>query len=1164
MPRSGLRTLYHTHIVLMSEQLPPSRRRVMKGAPTPIRIPSLSRHAPKVQIQRSAGKLSGTTAPQLPPIHTADSPITGDDNVSAISGFTLAGALAANAFSIGAEPVDPRQSRRITRKDSATLPHGYWKHGRRSLGDGEIISPDAGLAPPLPPLRSSSLTLDVTLQSTNARVDGDRSVADVEDRRLGRSQSIPETPPISYTPNTSRLLDEEPHTSHRVSPIAEAATPSLASPMTPEKPKDSSSSSSSNTPSSSSATQPQRTAASDVSHFLSPSSYARGSPYSDASGLDINDVLDDYIAASMLEVKAALEKTSSSPSPSVNSVSTGKRSPDRQLGGQPSAPRQRGNSGLLEIRTGRSRSNSRSKSRPSLASVNSLLLHPTTLLPIGERRGSTFSLSSSTVDEHEPLPGLASSLATSNSEHISQLPSFPESAGLLSASLTPEASSTSPAFPSTPDPLDDLVIEDAAGSDTMRRPSGSLNPITVVRDPRDPLSYDIAVGEGSSSTNTTPSTASGGKQTFPETPSAFSPVFSPQPPLPKSAASVALRTLSVNRATRARGTRLSQKLVPRSASARTRKKSVKSRPASKELPPRPFEPEASSSRSIRASRSETSRSARSNRSRSSSRHTLLQDVDSTAPGSALSPGSSGLTGPSSQRSSPSMRRAIPPPPVHVPPPPPPPTSSKLSPQPPIPETSSSADSSQNSASPPYTSVLPGASTATFGSISNRRMQARPPLPIGPRNRNTSNASALASGLMSGRDRNGSVTSLSRPSLGSFSQEPAPKFQSKPVNYKSYTMEAAKWTFSSEQLQSIVSTAIRQSAEPSAIRLLPPDLLHNEIPAELERLEVLQSELKVKYKLQVRKRNVLLMSVSASVEGQDAGAYTVRSKLDDLRDVTANLDQLAEDLYTARDQAAQLTQLMTVHSASALAMALRKLNTSFLKRSAEAQGLHQQIAALEAERDEAWTQAQQVAQDLDDLNESVNQDVGVSRSTSRRSSRVMASRKSSIRVSKAGLRSSRSYRGSLASQTASRASYISSAGAGTPSFGLEEIPPVPPIPFHRSSIGIVTTGLSSRNSGINSGFSSSSDSRALVQAQMDLYNMLGIDTQEMKEARPRRSSTTAAVSPLAVRPPAVVSSPRPASDVPGHRRAQSVDAMDAFHAFLSDEREAVLATLRMID
>ncbi|KAI0299423.1 hypothetical protein B0F90DRAFT_1631240 [Multifurca ochricompacta] len=370
----------------------------------------------------------------------------------------------------------------------------------------------------------------------------------------------------------------------------------------------------------------------------------------------------------------------------------------------------------------------------------------------------------------------------------------------------------------------------------------------------------------------------------------------------------------------------------------------------------------------------------------------------------------------------------------------------------------------------------------------------------------------------------------------------PKFQTSPTKFKGFTLEAAKWTFSSEELQAIVSKAIKQSGEASSIRLLTPQAAFVEVPEELDRLTALQNELKVQYRLQARKRDALLKATYTYAEAPESSSQAIRSKLQEVSETTANLDRIAEELYHARDQAAQLSRMLTHHSGSALAMALRKLHSSFLKRVAEVQKLQECVSALEAERDDAWTQAQQVARDLDDLNDTLQmQDPSpaVSRQPSCRSSRVMASRKSSIRASKAGLRLSRSQRASIASQVgSSRLSYVSSAG--TPVSFSYPIPPVPPIPRKLSSLGhIITTNTSA--------LSTTSEMRALAQAQAELYGYLGIDDPELKPPPLRRSSIAA--SPSTMSPVARDNALRRMSDIADRRMTRGIGPLERFQVFM---------------
>ena len=128
-----------------------------------------------------------------------------------------------------------------------------------------------------------------------------------------------------------------------------------------------------------------------------------------------------------------------------------------------------------------------------------------------------------------------------------------------------------------------------------------------------------------------------------------------------------------------------------------------------------------------------------------------------------------------------------------------------------------------------------------------------------------------------------------------------------------------------------------------------------------------------------------------------------------------------------------------------------------------------MATLEAERDEAWREAQEVAQEFDDFTDRIMTDPvplssgskdGKDGNLSRRSSRVMVARKNSQRASKAGLRSM--YRRSHRSSTSSNHRYSGAASPGVWSGpgGDEEIPPVPPIPTRRDLFDL---GLGTRSS-----------------------------------------------------------------------------------------------------
>ncbi|THG95771.1 hypothetical protein EW026_g5944 [Hermanssonia centrifuga] len=171
----------------------------------------------------------------------------------------------------------------------------------------------------------------------------------------------------------------------------------------------------------------------------------------------------------------------------------------------------------------------------------------------------------------------------------------------------------------------------------------------------------------------------------------------------------------------------------------------------------------------------------------------------------------------------------------------------------------------------------GTATTTPESTPNKRLQRiRPPPPSGPRKPSNSGSGPFL------RARNGSVSSQA-------------STVTTPIKFRGLTMEAAQWTFTSQQLQTIVSTAIKKSAVASSIRLLPLEMLNESLPAEIQRLEVLSSELRTNYKLGVRKRKMLLNSLSYSTEtGESAASGRL---LEEISELSENMDHFSEELYS---------------------------------------------------------------------------------------------------------------------------------------------------------------------------------------------------------------------------------------------------------------------------
>ncbi|CAG8708939.1 7887_t:CDS:2, partial [Acaulospora colombiana] len=251
-----------------------------------------------------------------------------------------------------------------------------------------------------------------------------------------------------------------------------------------------------------------------------------------------------------------------------------------------------------------------------------------------------------------------------------------------------------------------------------------------------------------------------------------------------------------------------------------------------------------------------------------------------------------------------------------------------------------------------TSMVPNSALSTSVSVKlATRARTRPP--SGPRKPRHSNSTKSKDKIPMIPMIEESVLSTSRSRSVSESQArasispypPTPTFETQLVRFKGLTLDVAKWTFSQEELQEVTRRAICHSSDPMSIRLLPAKILDEDIPAELERLVLQREELKANYKYQYRRRMGVLKSLSAMSEhpeGTMNGSVAARL-VEDLMDIGIKSDQIGEEMYVVSDQIAQLRALQESHSASALAMALRKINSSFIKVQAEVADLKSQVA-----------------------------------------------------------------------------------------------------------------------------------------------------------------------------------------------------------------------------
>ena len=196
------------------------------------------------------------------------------------------------------------------------------------------------------------------------------------------------------------------------------------------------------------------------------------------------------------------------------------------------------------------------------------------------------------------------------------------------------------------------------------------------------------------------------------------------------------------------------------------------------------------------------------------------------------------------------------------------------------------------------------------------------------------------------------------------------FNMDPITFKGLPLEAAQWSFTSDQLREMVSRAIRDSAKEQFIRLLSLNALDAEIPEELARLESLRFTTQAQYRFYFQRRTNLLQSLNAlactTPVSAEYDTSTLGTLIQQLAEVTSSMDRFMETLLTASEHRSQLAQVQEKHLSSALAMALRKLNASYAKRTGDLKSARARIAALQTELEEAWKVAEGMAEEIDDL------------------------------------------------------------------------------------------------------------------------------------------------------------------------------------------------------
>lgn len=200
--------------------------------------------------------------------------------------------------------------------------------------------------------------------------------------------------------------------------------------------------------------------------------------------------------------------------------------------------------------------------------------------------------------------------------------------------------------------------------------------------------------------------------------------------------------------------------------------------------------------------------------------------------------------------------------------------------------------------------------------------------------------------------------------------PPVSFDSTPIPWKGLPLDAAQWTFSSSELQEIVSRAIRLSARESFVRLLSLQALEVDIVHEAERLDAARLEAQAKWRFESGRRTMLMQALNASAAfsapSDFEGGNPMPGFVAQLASTIGSCDALFSTILSIADQQSQIALVQHQHWASALGMALRKLNKAHERQGQELKRAQARVQTLEDELEEAWREAEKMAIEFDDL------------------------------------------------------------------------------------------------------------------------------------------------------------------------------------------------------
>ncbi|KII86025.1 hypothetical protein PLICRDRAFT_178320 [Plicaturopsis crispa FD-325 SS-3] len=186
----------------------------------------------------------------------------------------------------------------------------------------------------------------------------------------------------------------------------------------------------------------------------------------------------------------------------------------------------------------------------------------------------------------------------------------------------------------------------------------------------------------------------------------------------------------------------------------------------------------------------------------------------------------------------------------------------------------------------------------------------------------------------------------------------------PAQFRGLPLDAAHWTLTPRELQHTVSRSIRLSASPAFVRLLPPAVLAEAVPTEAQRLQDVRVRAQARWRWEVQRRTMLMQALLSQAQLLGEEGSVVEGLTTQLAATCAALDAVAFELTETAALDAHLAQVVPQHHASALAIALRKLNTAYGRRTEDLRESQKKVATLEAELSEAWAVAEGLAKEMD--------------------------------------------------------------------------------------------------------------------------------------------------------------------------------------------------------